>query len=106
MTKTLRIALFCSISLMIQQFAIGQKGIQFLKNKNFNQAIEIAKQQNKLLFVEAYAPDCHVCQSFVGTFAQPQVGNLYNSKFVNYQLDLRQQANYQILKQLKINIDK
>ena len=73
----------------------------FLTNKNFNQAIALAKQQNKLLFVEAYAPDCHVCQSFKGTFAQPQVGALYNAKFINYQLDLRQQMNYQILRQLK-----
>jgi len=83
----------------------GQKGIQFLTNKSFNQAVTLAKQQNKLLFVEAYTPDCHVCQSFKGTFAQPQVGTFYNAKFVNYQLDLRQQANYQLLKQLKIQIN-
>lgn len=91
--------------LFVSFLSFGQKGIQFLSNKNFNQAIALAKQQNKLLFVEAYAPDCHVCQSFKGTFAQPQVGALYNAKFINYQLDLRQQANYQILQQLKININ-
>ncbi|MEY2793837.1 MAG: hypothetical protein RJA76_1829 [Bacteroidota bacterium] len=87
-------------------FAInGQKGIQFLTNKNFNQAIALAKQQNKLLFVEAYTPDCHVCQSFKGTLSQPQVGALYNAKFVSYQLDLRQQNNYQLLRQLNLNIN-
>lgn len=98
--------LFPVVALVFFTFlTFGQKGIQFLSNKNFNQAIALAKQQNKLLFVEAYAPDCHVCQSFKGTFAQPQVGALYNAKFINYQLDLRQQANYQILQQLKININ-
>lgn len=93
------------ICLLSISMAYGQKGIQFLTNKNFNQAVAQAKQQNKLLFVEAYAPDCHVCQSFKGTFAQPQVGALFNAKFVNYQLDLRQQANYQILQQLKLIIN-
>ncbi|RVU26602.1 thioredoxin family protein [Sandaracinomonas limnophila] len=96
----LSLFLFCAF-----QNIYAQRGIQFLTNKNFNQAIALAKQQNKLLFVEAYAPDCHVCQSFKGTFAQPQVGALYNAKFINYQLDLRQQMNYQILRQLKIIIN-
>lgn len=96
-----------TLVILLVSFSIvfGQKGIQFLTNKNFNQAVALAKQQNKILFVEAYTPDCHVCQSFKGTFAQPQVGALYNAKFVNYQLDLRQQANYQLLKQLKIQIN-
>ncbi len=100
-----RLIAVISINIMLIYSVFGQKGIQFLTNKNFNQAIALAKQQNKLLFVEAYTPDCHVCQSFKGTLAQPQVGALYNAKFVNYQLDLRQQNNYQLLKQLKININ-
>ena len=100
-----RLVLIFVLILISRIDVISQKGIQFLNNKNFNQAIALAKQQNKLFFVEAFTPDCHVCQSFKGTLAQPQVGALYNAKFVNYQLDLRQQSNYQILKQLKININ-
>lgn len=96
---------FLIITLISVSSVFGQKGIQFLTNKNFNQAVALAKQQNKILFVEAYTPDCHVCQSFKGTFAQPQVGALYNAKFINYQLDLRQQANYQLLRQLNIQIN-
>jgi len=101
----LKKAITCFLIFCAVQTVIAQRGIQFLTNKNFNQAIALAKQQNKLLFVEAYAPDCHVCQSFKGTFAQPQVGALYNAKFINFQLDLRQQANYQILRQLNITIN-
>jgi hypothetical protein len=55
--------------------------------------------------MEVYAPDCHICNSFKGTFAQPQVGSLYNSKFINFQLDIRKQENYQLLQQMKININ-
>ena len=68
-------------------------------------AIAAAKQQNKLLFVEVYAPDCHICNSFKGTFAQPQVGTLYNTNFVNFQLDIRKPESQRILQQLKVIIN-
>jgi thioredoxin-related protein len=90
---------------LITSSVFGQKGINFLKNSNLNAAITTAKQQNKLLFVEVYAPDCHICNSFKGTFAQPQVGTLYNSKFVNYQLDIRKPESQRILQQLKVIIN-
>lgn len=83
----------------------AQKGINFIKSANLQAAINAAKQQNKLLFVEVYEPTCHVCNSFKGTFAQPQVGTLYNSSFVNFQLDVRKPENLKALQQLKININ-
>jgi thioredoxin-related protein len=70
-----------------------------------NTAINAAKKQNKLLFVEVYAPDCHVCNSFKGTFSQPQVGNIYNASFISFQLDIRQPENQKILQKLKIVIN-
>lgn len=85
--------------------SFGQRGINFIKTNNFSVAVNTAKRQNKLLFVEAYAPDCHVCLSFKGTFAQPQVGNMYNEKFVNFQLDVNIPENVAILKKYKININ-
>lgn len=83
----------------------AQKGINFIKTSSFQAAINAAKQQNKLLFVEAYEPTCHVCNSFKGTFAQPQVGALYNANFINFQLDVRKPENLKALQQLKININ-
>lgn len=89
--------------LHINTFA--QKGINFLKTNNLNTAIAAAKKENKLLFVEVYAPDCHTCNSFNGTFAQPQVGNVYNANFINFQLDIRTPENQKIIRQLKIIIN-
>ena len=89
---------------LISSSVFAQKGINFLKNSSLNAAISTAKQQNKLLFVEVYAPDCHICNSFKGTFAQPQVGTLYNSNFINYQLDIRKPESQRILQQLKVII--
>jgi len=85
--------------------SFAQKGINFLNTSNLNTAINAAKKQNKLLFVEVYAPDCHICNSFKGTFAQPQVGNIYNASFVSFQLDIRQPENQKILQKLKIIIN-
>jgi thiol-disulfide isomerase/thioredoxin len=93
------------ILLLISQLSWGQKGINFLKTTNFNVAVNTAKQQNKLLFVEAYAPDCHICMSFKGTFAQPQVGLVYNANFINFQLDVNNPDNLAILKKYKIIIN-
>jgi thioredoxin-related protein len=93
------------IIVLISFQVTAQKGINFLKTTSLQVAINTAKQQNKLLFVEVYAPDCHICNSFKGTFAQPQVGNIYNAKFVNFQLDIRTPENQNALKQLKIIIN-
>jgi uncharacterized protein YyaL (SSP411 family) len=90
---------------LISSSVFAQKGINFLKNSSLNAAISTAKHQNKLLFVEVYAPDCHICNSFKGTFAQPQVGTLYNSNFINYQLDIRKPESQRILQQLKVIIN-
>ena len=95
------ILIFCLITSSI----FAQKGVNFLKKSNLNTAIELAKKQNKLLFVEVYAPDCHICNSFTGTFAQPQVGAIYNARFINYQLDVRKPENQKLLQQLKIIIN-
>ena len=98
-------SIFTLFIFLISFWAEAQKGINFVKTGNFNVALNLAKKQNKLLFMEVYAPDCHICNSFKGTFAQPQVGSLYNSKFINFQLDIRKQENYQLLQQMKININ-
>lgn len=100
--RSIKFILFFSI---IASSSFAQKGINFLKSSNLNTAIATAKQQNKLLFVEVYAPDCHICNSFTGTFAQPQVGSVYNTNFVNYQLDIRKPESQRILQQLKVIIN-
>lgn len=101
----MRLLTYTIICLFVATQLQAQKGINFIKSTSLQAAINAAKQQNKLLFVEVYAPDCHICNSFKGTFAQPQVGNLYNASFVNFQLDIRKPENQKALQQLKIVIN-
>lgn len=66
--------------------ALGQ-GVNFVSG-NLRTAFELAKSQNKAVFIEVFSPTCHVCASFVPTFENPAVGQAYNRSFVSYRLDV------------------
>jgi thioredoxin-related protein len=70
--------------LLILPFLGFSQGINFSSAASLQEARAEAIKQNKLLFMEIYAPDCHVCNSFKGVFNQPAVGGVYNKNFVNY----------------------
>lgn len=89
------------LTLLLPFLSIAQ-GIDFLQVNSLQEARAAAIKQNKLLFMEIYAPDCHICNSFKGVFTQAAVGALYNKNFVNYQLDIRNPANEMALKQAGI----
>lgn len=63
------------------------EGIQFHK-VTWNEALELAKQENKLIFLDIYATWCGPCKQLKkNTFSNAEVGTLYNQKFVNVAFD-------------------
>lgn len=66
----------------------AQKGTAFLQTGNLRTVFDLAKAQNKNVFLEVYAPTCHVCSAFKPTFELQQVGNYYNQNFISYKLDI------------------
>lgn len=68
--------------------SFSQKGTAFLQTGNLRTVFDLAKAQNKPVFLEIYAPTCHVCNAFKPTFELPQVGNYFNQNFVSYKLDI------------------
>lgn len=89
------------LTLLLPFLSVAQ-GIDFLQVNSLQEARVAAIKQNKLLFMEIYAPDCHICNSFKGVFTQAAVGAVYNKNFINYQLDIRNPANEMALKQAGI----
>lgn len=89
------------LTLLLPFLSVAQ-GIDFLQVNSLQEARAAAIKQNKLLFIEVYAPDCHICNSFKGVFTQAAVGAVYNKNFINYQLDIRNPANEMALKQAGI----
>ena len=64
------------------------KGVKFVKT-NLKNAFEIAKKENKPVFVEIYAIGCQHCENFKNTFdTNPNVGAYFNQKFVSYQVEV------------------
>lgn len=83
----------------IQSF--GQ-GIEFFKG-DYNAALEKAKQEGKMLFVDFYADWCGPCKQMAkDVFTLETIGNYFNEKFVSIQIDGENPANRQVVKLNKV----
>ena len=64
-----------------------EEGIQFHKG-TWEEAIQIAKKENKLIFLDIYATWCGPCKQLKkNTFSSAEVGTFYNENFVNVAFD-------------------
>ena len=83
MTKSI-FALFFTIT----SISISAQGIEFV-DVTWQEAIEQAKEENKLLFVDSYAQWCGPCKRMAKhEFVKPEVGEVYNKNFINLKLDM------------------
>jgi thiol-disulfide isomerase/thioredoxin len=83
--KNYLITILCII---IFNESFAQRGTAFLQTGNLRTVFDLAKAQNKPVFLEVYAPTCHVCSAFKPTFDLPQVGNYFNQNYISYKLDI------------------
>ena len=64
------------------------KGIEFFEG-NWNQALEKARQENKLIFMDCYTSWCGPCKQMAQTtFVDPEVAVFFNEKFINVKVDM------------------
>ncbi|TVQ82699.1 MAG: DUF255 domain-containing protein [Bacteroidetes bacterium] len=65
-----------------------EKGLQFL-NISWEEALQKAQAENKLIFVDFYAEWCGRCKRLKeNTFPDPEVGALFNKNFINLAFDI------------------
>lgn len=65
-----------------------EAGIEFFHG-TFNEALQKAKSENKLVFVDAYTTWCGPCRWMaVNTFTDAAVGEYFNEHFVSLKLDM------------------
>jgi thiol-disulfide isomerase/thioredoxin len=63
--------------------------IKFVKNMNWKQILQMAKQQNKMIFFDAYASWCGPCKYMESSvYTSSDVAAYYNSNFINVKLDM------------------
>ncbi|MFT6335104.1 MAG: thiol-disulfide isomerase/thioredoxin [Halioglobus sp.] len=73
------------LSISLSSYA---QGIEFVHVK-WQEAMEMAKEQNKLLFVDSYAEWCGPCKRMAkNEFVKADVGTIYNENFINLKLDM------------------
>ena len=73
-----------SISLYSQE-----KGIRFSKDSLLSEALARSKKEGKLVFIDCYTSWCGPCKYLAKEiFPQEEVGNYYNSHFINLSFDM------------------
>jgi len=65
-----------------------KSGIEFF-NGTWQEALTLAKKENKLIFLDAYAAWCGPCKMMANSiFVKQEAGNFYNKNFINYKMDM------------------
>ena len=69
-------------------FNIHAQGIEF-ETSSWNEVLAKAKQENKIIFVDAYASWCGPCKTMSNrVFPTKEAGEFYNDKFINFKIDM------------------
>jgi len=84
-----------TILVVLAIFLGGQlfaEGIDF-KQISFEEALDKAQQENKLVFIDFYTEWCGPCKMMANNvFPNERVGEIYNREFINIQLDAEKEG--------------
>ncbi len=78
-------------------------GIQFFEG-TWSEALEEAKKQEKIIFVDAYAVWCGPCKRMAKeVFPNDEVGDFYNRNFISMQIDMERGMGLEFGKQYPVS---
>ncbi len=79
--------IICLFYLLSTVYVFGT-GIDFFKG-SWDEALKLAQEEDKIIFVDAYAVWCGPCKRMAkNVFTDQKVGDFYNSNFVNVKMDM------------------
>jgi thiol-disulfide isomerase/thioredoxin len=77
--------------------AITAQGIEFIHDKKFQELLNMAKAQNKLLFMDCFTSWCGPCKRLAAyTFPDSAVGRFFNATFINTSFDMEKDEGVDI----------
>ena len=78
-------------------------GIEFFEG-TFKEAMEKAKKENKLIFLDTYASWCGPCKRMSAyVFTNEEVGKYFNENFVNVKMDMEKGEGPALAAQLRVS---
>lgn len=100
MIRTLILS-FCLTFLIVP--ATQATGINF-SSGTWQEMLTLAEEQQKLIFVEAYADWCNICKSLErNTFRNEEVGAYYNENFISYRYDMEKGEGVSFSERYSVN---
>lgn len=76
------------LSLLLATGVVRAQGVHFEKKMSWAQALEKARAEKKLIFVDVYATWCGPCKMLdQQTFPEARVGRYFNGHFINLKID-------------------
>ncbi len=82
-----KLLLACFLLLSIDD--LMAQGIEFLRDEPFEKVLALAKEKNKLIFVDGYTQTCAPCKQLDReTFPLQTAGDYFNAGFINVKYDL------------------
>lgn len=88
MKKRITTVAILLLSLALQEQTVAQ-GIEFIHDKKFQEILDMAKAQNKLVFMDCYTSWCGPCKRLASTvFPDSAVGEYFNANFINCKFDM------------------
>ena len=105
MKKVTTILMLAIGFLFVQGTPVEEKeptGIQFFDG-TWAEAVEAAKAENKLIFLDAYASWCGPCKLLKRrVFTDPDVGEFFNDNFINVAMDMEKGEGRRLANELKV----
>lgn len=96
---------FCLLLVMGVQAQENTQGVIFSGNEKWENVLQRAKQQDKLIFMDCYTSWCGPCKALAkDVFTQREVGDFFNSHFINVKYDMETGVGKELKKIYEANI--
>lgn len=101
-TKKMKNKLLILLFILFPVFSFAQ-GIDF-RNLSYDEALQKAKSENKLVFIDCYTTWCGPCKTLANDiFTLKEAGDFFNNDYIAIKLDMEKGANVELAKELVIN---
>lgn len=91
------------IGFLFLSLSLSAQGIEFFHG-TWSEALEKAKAEERLIFVDAFASWCGPCKRMAAqTFPDPRAGEFFNANFLNLKIDMEKPENAEFAEKYPVN---